>query len=270
MRIDLHMHSTASDGAFAPAEVVRAAAAGGLHVIALADHDTTAGVAPALAAARGQLHVIPALEVSTTLEGVEHHVLGYYVDVTHPRILSFGDVASSRRRERMRGMIGRLEGLGVSVPFEEVAAAAGPDARAVGRPHLARALVERGYANSFADAFDRYIGDHGPAYLPTNLLTPADAIALIHEAGGVAIWAHPRPDALTRLLPQFLEWGLDGIECFRPRLSPAETAVVEGAARAHDLLVTGGSDWHGEWHGRLGTFAVSADDVAAFLARGGI
>lgn len=270
MRIDLHLHSNASDGALPPAELVRLAAAGGLDVIAVADHDTVAGVAPAVQAARGTLHVIPAIEVSTTWERVEHHILGYFIDPQHPRIVAYGATASTRRRDRMERMLGRLEGLGVSVPIEDVVAAAGPDHHAVGRPHLARALVQRGFADSFADAFDRFIGDRAPAYLPTDLLTPADAIAMIHDAGGVAVWAHPRADTFKLLLPPFLEWGLDGLECYRPRLPSQESAALERAARADDLLLTGGSDWHGEWHGKLGSFAVSADEVAAFLSRGGI
>jgi predicted metal-dependent phosphoesterase TrpH len=167
-------------------------------------------------------------------------------------------------------MLERLQAMGIIVPFDDVGAAAGPQARALGRPHLARALVQRGHAHSFAEAFDRFIGDAAPAFLPTNLLPQREAIALIHDAGGLAVWAHPRPDAFERSIRQMVDWGLDGVECFRPRCPPEESLRLEEACRSFGLLVTGGSDWHGTWHGRLGSFSVGRDEVGAFLERGGI
>jgi predicted metal-dependent phosphoesterase TrpH len=167
-------------------------------------------------------------------------------------------------------MLERLGTLGVNVAYEEVVAAAGSDHVAIGRPHLARALVQRGYAQSFADAFDRFIGDRGPAFLPTQLLTPASAIELIHGCGGLAVWAHPRATVLQRDITRFVAWGLDGIECFRPRCPAEECLSLENVAKEHGLLVTGGSDWHGTWHGRLGEFSMTRDEIGAFLERGGI
>jgi 3',5'-nucleoside bisphosphate phosphatase len=270
LRIDLHIHSTASDGSLSPAAVVAAARTGRLDVVAIADHDTVGGVSEAQAAAVGSVHVIPALELSTYHDGSEVHVLGYYVDPGNPTLLQYGTRAGNRRQERMRDMLERLDRVGVHVAYDDVLAAAGPRADSIGRPHLARALVRRGYVTTVSDAFDRFIGDDGPAFVPTRLINPAEAIELIHAAGGVAVWAHPRPDLLEPELPRMRDWGLDGLECFRPRVGPAESDRIVSIAGRYGLFVTGGSDWHGEWHGPLGDFAVERDDIAAFLEIGGI
>ena len=270
MKIDLHIHSTASDGSLPPAGVVDAARAGGLHIIALADHDTVAGVAPAQQAAYGFLHVIPALELSTRHDGTELHMLGYFVDLANPALVQYGERASTARALRMREMIERLAEVGVSIQFEEVLAAAGPRPHSLGRPHLARAMAQRGYVTNVSDAFDRYIGDDCPAFVPTRLMSPAEAIELIHAAAGVAVWAHPRADQLAADLHRFVDWGLDGVECYRPRVAHADAERMVALALSSGLLVTGGSDWHGEWQGRLGEFALERDDVNAFLDAGGI
>ena len=270
MRIDLHIHSTASDGSLSPAGVVSAARAGGLHIVAIADHDTIAGIVPAQQAAEGTLHVIPALELSTYHEGGELHMLGYFVNPDDPTLQHFGSRASTRREERMKDMLDRLDRVGIHVRYADVLAAAGPKPESIGRPHLARALVQRGYVTTMSDAFDRYIGDDGPAFVATRLLDPGEAIELIHAAGGIAVWAHPRSDMLEPLLPALVEQGLNGLECYRPRVSPADAERIADLAQRNGLVVTGGSDWHGDWHGPLGSFAVERDDVAAFLEIGGI
>lgn len=270
MRIDLHIHSTASDGSLSPARVVAAARQGRLHIIALADHDTIGGIREAEAAAAGSVHLIPALELSTHHEGGELHMLGYFVDHANATLVRFSARAGNRREERMREMIDRLGSVGVHVAYEDVLAAAGRRPDSVGRPHLARALVQRGHVATVSDAFDRFIGDDGPAFVPTRLINPAEAIELIHAAGGVAVWAHPRPDLLEPELPRMVDWGLDGVECFRPRVAVADADRMARLAARHGLFATGGSDWHGEWHGPLGDFAVERDDVAAFLEIGGI
>jgi 3',5'-nucleoside bisphosphate phosphatase len=270
LRIDLHVHSTASDGSLSPAAVVNAARQGRLHVIALADHDTIGGVLEAQKAGAGSVHVIPALELSTHHDSGELHMLGYFVDPFNDSLVRFSERASTRRQERMRDMIQLLEGVGVRVAYDDVLAAAGPRTDSIGRPHLARAMVQRGYVTTVADAFDRFIGDDGPAFVPTRLINPAEAIELIHGGGGVAVWAHPRPDLLEPELPRLVGWGLDGVECYRPRVSNSESERIARAAAKHNLFVTGGSDWHGEWHGPLGDWAVERDDVAAFLEVGGI
>lgn len=270
MRIDLHLHSTASDGSVSPGALIAAARAGGLHIVALTDHDTVSGCAAAVAAAEDTVHVIPGIEVSSSLDGIEVHVLGYFIDPEHPRMRAYAREASGYRRERMRGMIGRLDAIGVRIGYDDVLAAAGVEPESLGRPHLARALVQHGFVQNPGEAFDRYIGNDGPAFLPAQLLVPAEAIALIHDAGGRAVWAHPRPDAFERDLPSLKAAGLDGVECFRPRVQPADALHMETRARALGLAVTGGSDWHGIWQGKLGDFAVSREEVGAFLDLGGI
>jgi hypothetical protein len=270
LKIDLHIHSTASDGSLPPAGVVNAARAGGLHIIALADHDTVAGVAPAQQAAFGFLHIIPALELSTHHLGAELHMLGYFVDLANPALVQYGERASTARALRMREMIERLGDAGVRIDFDDVLAAAGPRPQSLGRPHLARAMLQRGYVTNVSDAFDRFIGDDCPAFVPTRLISPAEAIELIHAAAGLAVWAHPRADQLIAELSRFVEWGIDGVECYRPRVAHADAERMVALARDAGLLVTGGSDWHGEWQGRLGDFSLERDDVGAFLDAGGI
>ena len=270
MRIDLHIHSTASDGSLPPAAVVSAARAGRLHIIAIADHDTVAAIVPAQAEGAGSVHVVPALELSTHHDGGELHMLGYFIDARNAALVSYSERASTARETRMREMIARLDSSGISVSYDDVLAAAGPKPESIGRPHLARALAQRGYVNSVSEAFDRFIGDHATAFVPNRLISPAEAIVLIHDAGGVAVWAHPRSDLLEPQLPRFVEWGLDGVECYRPRIPHPDAERIAAVARRHGLFVTGGSDWHGEWQGKLGDFAIERDDVAEFLERGGI
>ena len=271
MKLDLHLHTDASDGALPPSELVARAAAAGLDVIAIADHDTTAGVAPATEAAAGlDIDIIPAIEVSATHRGRDIHVLGYFVDPDAPTLADHTDRARSRRDTRIREMIDRLEELGVPVDYDDVVAEAGPRAQALARPHLARVLWSQGHVGSVAEAFDRYIADDGPAYVAVHALDVAGAISTIHQAGGIAVWAHPPMPLLGGALQEFVDAGLDGIECYRPRVAPPELNRLLNKARQHDLLVTGGSDWHGPWHGDLGTFHLDRDVLSDFLERGGI
>lgn len=270
MRIDLHLHSTASDGSLSPSALAWAARAAGLDIIAITDHDTAAGVREALNASPGALTIIPGIEVSATHVGSEVHILGYYIDPAAPQLEAYAAQAMERRRERMKGMIKRLESLGVNVTFDEVLAVAGDQPISIGRPHLARVLVQRGYVQTSGEAFERYLADGGPAFLPTDLITPRQAIELIHDVNGIAVWAHPPIETLERDLPSLTDWGLDGIECHRPRNSEAEIRLLLHAARTHDLLITGGSDWHGHWSGRLGAFSVDEKQIGDFLQLGGL
>jgi len=268
VRLDLHLHSTASDGALEPGALVAAAAAGRLDVIALTDHDTIAGVPAALAAAGTRIEIIPGIELSTTHRGREIHILGYDIDPEAPELVAFSRNAALRRQSRMAEMVERLAELGVHVDYDDVVRLAGSEAN-VGRPHLARVLVQRGHVRTFAEAFDRFIGDGGPAFFPVRLLTPGAAVDIVHRAGGVAVWAHPPLDLFQSELPALAESGLDGVEVHRPRSLPTESALLLAGVLPRGLLVTGGSDWHGEWNGPIGDFAVSADDLADFLAARG-
>lgn len=283
MRIDLHLHTNASDGQLSPTELVRAARLAGLDLIAITDHDTVAGVEEALRAAggtppageesgrgAGRPLVIPGIEVSSTYAGTELHFLGYFVDHRLPLLTEFAATAAERRSRRILGMIERLARLGIEIEYDDVVAAAGSRATTLGRPHLARAMVARGYVATTNDAFERYLGDDGPAFIPTDLLTPQEAIELIEAAGGIAIWAHPPRELVETELEKFVEWGLQGLECHRPRNTTSNTHFLLYAADAYDLLITGGSDWHGDWNGPLGSFSVGEKQIEEFLRETGV
>lgn len=272
MRLDLHIHSTASDGALSPSAVVELAEKGRLDVIALADHDTTAGVRRLFEKGiKEAIQVVPGLEVSSTLDEKELHILGYFVDPYAEVILAHEKRAVELREKRMLGMIGRLREQGVEVAFEAVVDAAGPERTALSRPHLARALVAARYVTSVPEAFDRYIGDEHPAFLPTSLLSPEEAIALISEAGGIPVWAHPPQNQVESLLPRLVQAGLRGLEVYRPRHGPSYTLKLEGLCRTWKLLLSGGSDWHYPDRGlELGSFYVTAEEISVLLEEGGI
>jgi 3',5'-nucleoside bisphosphate phosphatase len=265
-RVDLHLHTRASDGELTPVDLVRAAVAGGLDVIAVTDHDTVAGVPDALAAAEGTpLRVIAGVEMSTIHEDREVHVLGYGVDPSSPGIVLHQSVASGRREERAREMVRRLQGMGLRIAFEDVLRAAGADARVIGRPHVARALLANGEVRSMGEAFDRWLGDHAPAFVRSDLPTVRAAIDAIRAAGGVAAWAHPDREVLEPFAPVFAGWGLGGIECFRPTTGAEDGKRLRATARALGLMPTGGSDWHGPHRAPLGEFFVAAEQVREVL-----
>jgi len=251
---------------------VRGAATGGLDVIAITDHDTTAGLAAAHEASRDlSLQVVDGIEVSSTHMGRDVHVLGYFVDRESPSILAYGTRAERRREDRMREMIERLASQGVVVRYDQVEDAAGPDRVVIGRPHLAKALVEAGHAKSVPDAFNRWIGDDHEAFVPTHLLDPVGAIELILEGDGIPVWAHPPGDLVDALLPSMKEAGLRGLEVYRPRNRRSEVLRYESICRSAGLLMTGGSDWHTPDAGSaLGDFHVSGDEVANLLEAGGL
>jgi 3',5'-nucleoside bisphosphate phosphatase len=265
MKLDLHLHSYVSDGRLAPGALVEAALAGGLNVIALTDHDTVNGVAEAKEAALGTpLYVIPGIEISTRYGEHDLHILGYWVDPAHPAMVEHQATARRRRDDRMRGMVAKLQGLGIQVTYEDVLEAAGP-ARVLGRPHLARALLAHGYVRYFGEAFDRFLHDGGPAFVLEAFPTVAEAIDIIHAAGGVAVWAHPPRDVFEFEIRRFADCGLDGVECLRPNNPPAESLYFEAGAESLGLMVTGGSDWHGPPNTVLGDFFVRPHEVRAFL-----
>lgn len=271
MRLDLHVHSTASDGVCSPDEVVERAAAGGLDVIALADHDTTAGVASAKRAARDRpVEVIAAVELSSTYRGEDVHVLAYFLDIESPALAAQRRRGFDRRAARMREMRERLAAQGITVTSRQVDAQRASGDVAAARPHLARALVAAGHAVSVPDAFARLIGDGCPAYVPTEVSTPEEVIGVALAAGGIPVWAHPPAALLEKLLPPMLDAGLKGLEVYRPPGRSASPAKLREIAQAEGLLVTGGSDWHGPAAGsELGDFFVTGDQVASFLEAGG-
>lgn len=250
--------------------MVWAARAGGLDVIAITDHDTCAGVPEAMAALPHSMHVIPGIELSTTLDGLEIHVLGYFIDPENAELRAHGLHAIEARRARVKRILEMLREYNIDISFDDVLAATEGSTSILGRPHVARAMHRKGYVQTPAEAFDRFLGDAGPCFLPTELLHPKAAIELIKHAGGVALWAHPRADALDKYLGDMAQWGMSGLECFRPRASPSDIESIQGLAARHNMLLSGGSDWHGSWHGRLGDFYINSDDVSSLLERGGL
>ena len=269
-RIDLHVHSTTSDGAYSPAEVVALALRHRLDVIALTDHDHTGGVPEAQAAAADTpLRVLPGVELATVqADGRTIDLLGYCYDLAHAGFQTLLETMRAARIERAAGMVAKLETLGVPIRLDRVLEIAGHGT--VARPHVAEALLEAGHVATRQQAFDRFIGDQGPAYVPHYEISIERAIAQLHEAGGVAVLAHPiRVKDLEEHLPGWVEAGLDGIEVYYPDHGPMFTMRVRVMARQHNLIMTGGSDFHRMEDGviRLGTQPVPPECVAQLEAR---
>ena len=267
MKLDLHVHTTASDGVCTPEEVVNRAIRAGLDVLSITDHDTAAGVAPAIEAVQGRaLQILSGVELSSTHDGVEIHILAYGIDPASPHVEAFRVKSLVRREERLREIMSKLALQGVRVLWAEVQEELGDGDVAPARPHLARALVKKGYATSVPDAFARLIGDECVAFVPTNVVTPTEAVQVALAAGGVPVWAHPPTTVMDELLPPLVEAGLRGLEVYRPRNTGALVGRLKKRAEEHDLLLTGGSDWHGPHGGReLGAFFVTDDEIQAFL-----
>jgi predicted metal-dependent phosphoesterase TrpH len=245
-RVDLHIHSTASDGALSPEEVVGESVRRGLSVIALTDHDTVSGVVPALAAAEAfpGLRVVPGVELSTDVAQGEVHILGYFIDYSDGELLARLERMRNSRRERAQEMIARLRDLGVNIDWSRVQEIAGEGS--VGRPHLAQAMVEGGYVGSLKEAFNSYIGRGGPAYVERRKLTPAAAVELILRVRGLPVLAHPLTVADPETLVMELKAaGLVGIEAYYKDYSAADVGKLLSLAESHQLAVTGGSDYHG-------------------------
>jgi predicted metal-dependent phosphoesterase TrpH len=241
-RVDLHLHSTASDGQFSPSELVAMALERNLLVIAITDHDTTAGVDEALEAARGTgLEVIPGVEISCDVPHEEVHLLGYYLDHHHPALQGKLHAMRDARLQRAKGMLAKLAALGFPLPWEMVAELAGEGS--VGRPHIAQAMIEMGYVASKDEAFGLYIGRNGPAYVERYRLNPLEAVSLIREAQGLPVLAHPLK--VTHFLPALVEGGLVGLEVYYNSYSPEDMRELADLARKFDLIPTGGSDFHG-------------------------
>nr|WP_202431632.1 PHP domain-containing protein [Streptomyces sp. SID7804] len=249
VRIDLHTHSTASDGTDTPAELVRKAAAAGLDVIALTDHDTTRGHAEALSVLPAGLTLVTGAELSCRLDGVSMHMLAYLFDPEEPALLAERELVRDDRVPRAHGMIAKLNELGVPVTWEQVERIAGDGS--VGRPHVASALVELGVVPTVSDAFTQdWLADGGRAYVEKHETDPFEALRLIKNAGGVAVFAHPAASKRGRTVPEsaigeLAEAGLDGIEVDHMDHDPETRARLRGLASELGLLVTGSSDYHG-------------------------
>ena len=273
-RVDLHLHTTISDGRLSPRELLRHAHARGVRRLAVTDHDNTDGLPEAQAEAQALgLEVIPGIELSTDLGEVGVHVLGYFLRYDDPAFQARLAPMRDDRLSRAYAMVQRLGELGYPIAIERVLEIAGEGS--VGRPHIAQALLEAGHVRSITEAFDRFIADHGPAYVDRMKLTPADAIALVHSAGGVTSLAHPydAPE-VDALVAELVAAGLDGVETYYQGYGPEQIEHLAALARAYDLIPTGGSDFHGfpmgaatEVDNDVGSVYVPDDTVERLRAR---
>ncbi len=248
--VDLHIHTTASDGVMTPSEIVRYAKSKGLQAIAITDHDTIDGVSEGLEEGkRIGFEVIPAIEISVEYDHGSMHLLGYFIDIYHPLLNEKLRELQKARAERNPKMIEKLNQLGIPITYEEVLRASGGGQ--VGRPHFAQVLVEKHYVGSFQEAFERYLKKGAPAYVDKFRFTSKEAINFIREANGVAVLGHPNTLGLNgqieleQLLIRLIKEGLKGIEVYYPEHSPLETAQYKLLAERFGLVVTGGTDYHG-------------------------
>lgn len=249
--IDLHMHTTFSDGTSTPEQLVSMVRESRLAAFAITDHDTLQGYQAALRVLTDDdPELVPGVELSVTIENGDMHILAYLVDPDNAKLQKTLDGFRQHRDERGKAMVDKLNALGIEVTYEDVDKQA--DGAVVGRPHVARAIHARGNTRYYEEAFERYIGYDGPAYVPKSNFTPAQAIDLIHEAGGLAVLAHPAIDNKEKYIEMLIDLGLDGIEVYHSFHNQSHIDRYKHLAQRYRLLPTGGSDFHGS-NGRYGT-----------------
>ena len=249
--IDLHTHSTASDGSLSPRELVRHAKEQGLVALALTDHDTIDGLAQAVAAgAEFDLEVIPGVEISARHPQGSMHILGFFLDYQSDLLAKRLDVLKQARKDRNPQIIAKLNKHGIPVTMEQVEGLSGGGQ--VGRPHIAQAIYQLGGVKTFQEAFDLYLGSNGLAYVSKFRFPPHEAIGMIRDAQGLAVLAHPftvglhTAETLGPVLEDLMGLGLAGVECYYPEHSSEQQALYLSLARKLGLLITGGSDFHGD------------------------
>ncbi|GJQ64682.1 MAG: phosphatase [Melioribacteraceae bacterium] len=243
LKADLHIHTNFSDGAHSPAEIIQFASTKGLDLISITDHDTIAGLELALELNRDNaIEIINGVELSTYLDGVEIHLLGYLFDLNNQNFLELLKTLYDGRLNRAKRICKRLEILGVELTIEEVLEISGISA--VGRPHIAAALVKKGYAENIYKAFDKYLMQNSPFYVPKENLNVFDAIKAVHDAGGLTFTAHPG-NITEHTLIKLVRGGLDGIEVIHPSLKAHQTRELKKFVKTYNLLESGGSDFHG-------------------------
>jgi predicted metal-dependent phosphoesterase TrpH len=245
-KIDLHIHSTASDGCLSPADVVHQAVEQGLSVIAITDHDSVEGIASALVVAKAfpELKVIPGVELSTDVPQGEVHILGYFIDYTDPEFQTTLDGLRNSRFHRAQGMVAKLKNLGIHINWERVQEIAGTGT--IGRPHIAQAMLEKGYISSIKEAFTKYISRDGPAYVEREKMTPVEAVKLILKFDGLPVLAHPfAASNLEIMINELMAAGLTGIEAYYDGYNTDEINELISFADRYGLIATGGSDYHG-------------------------
>jgi hypothetical protein len=258
--IDLHMHTTASDGRLSPAQLVARAASAGVTVLAVTDHDTVAACGPAAeACANARITFVPGIEITAALMGDDVHMLGYFFDPASPALETFLDSQRHRRLDRVREMIDRLSRFDITLDADAILRPGVDDpTKSAGRPWIARALVAGGHVGTTGEAFDRWLARDRPAFVPRFAATPAEVIARIHDAGGLASVAHPGLLGRDEWIEGFAGAGLDAIEAHHTRHDADATAHYRAMADRLQLAVSGGSDFHGdESHGAPNPGAVS-------------
>jgi predicted metal-dependent phosphoesterase TrpH len=268
MFADLHLHSHFSDGTYSPEEVVAHGARFGLAALALTDHDSVEGcLRMAAACAAADIEFIPGAELTAEQGGNELHLLGYFLDTHHAKLLAEIAKFQAVRQNRIREMVARLNRLNIPLPADAVFALA--NCRSPGRPHVARALVNAGLVGSLDEAFERFLKKGRPAWVPKKKMSARQGIELIHEAGGLAVLAHPGLNRTDEVIPGLVEAGLDGIECFHTKHSTTTSERYLEIADRFKLLVTGGSDCHGLSKGKplIGTVKLPYEHVARLKSR---
>ena len=252
--IDLHLHTTASDGLLAPSDLVQKARAAGLLTISITDHDTTAGSDAARDAARDAgIDLVPGIEISAVADGRDVHVLGYFFDTGSATLRAFLDRQRDDRLRRVTEMGDRLAALGCPIDVAPILESAARG-RSVGRPQIAEALLAARYVSTRNEAFDRFLEFHGPAYVPRRGASPEEVVGILHDAGGIASLAHPGIAKRDGLIGSLAAAGLDALEVRHSDHDEATEARYRDLARRHGLLVTGGSDFHGDSASRVSRF----------------
>lgn len=244
LKADLHIHTTASDGLMSPEEVVRWASVKRLTAIGITDHDTVKGISPAeKAAAKYGIEVIPGIELSTTFENEEIHILGYYIDYKARWFIDTLIKLQKSRYERAGKMVGKLNDMGIDITLDKVKEIA--DEGAMGRPHIARAMIDSGYISNIKEAFTEYIGKDRPAYVERYKLSTGEAIDIIKKLGGVSVLAHPGLLQNKSNLGRIIALGINGIEVYHSKHDEDTVKSILAVAHSRNLLITGGSDCHG-------------------------
>jgi len=268
MFTDLHLHTSFSDGTYSPEELASEAARFRLGAIALTDHDTVEGCARlAAACAERGIEFIPGTELTAEMHGSELHMIGYFIDVNQPELLVEMHRFQQVRQDRIREMVARLNKMNIPLDVESVFAIA--NCNSPGRPHIGRALVKAGICKNLDEAFERFLKKNRPAWVPKFKISAPDAIALIHRAGGLAVFAHPGLNRSDDLLAELVEAGLDGLECFHTKHSSSVSEHYIGLAEQYHLAITGGSDCHGMNKGQplIGSIKLPYEYVRLLKAR---
>ncbi|MDB6057305.1 MAG: hypothetical protein JWO95_1149 [Verrucomicrobiales bacterium] len=267
MFADLHLHTNFSDGTFTPEELADRGQKAGLGAMSLTDHDTVEGCARMAAACAGHgIRFISGTELTAEIEGNEVHLLGYFIDVENPKLLGEMKKYQTVRQSRIHEMVKKLNELNIPLKAETVFKLA--NCQSPGRPHVGRALVQEGYCANMDEAFDRFLKKHRPAFVPKMRVSALDAIELVHNAGGLAVMAHPGLNRTDELIPSMVDQGLDGIECYHTKHSPSTSEHYLKIAARYNLLVTGGSDCHGYSKGKplIGTVKLAGDHLEKLIA----